>query len=75
MSERLLTARELAEILGLSADTVLDRFERGDLPGFRLYGGKVGAPVRFRWSEVEEMLERGRCGPAPGAGRRPWAVV
>jgi excisionase family DNA binding protein len=65
MTERLLTARELAELLGLTAGTVLDRFERGDLPGFRLFGGKVGAPVRFRWSEVEAMLERGRCGPAP----------
>jgi excisionase family DNA binding protein len=63
-TERLLNARELAELLGLSNGTVLDRFERGDLPGFRLYGGKVGAPVRFRWSEIEALLERGRCGPA-----------
>jgi excisionase family DNA binding protein len=63
VTERLLTARELADLLGLSPSTVLDRFEAGDLPGFRLYGGRVGAPVRFRWSEVEEMLERGRHGP------------
>lgn len=63
MTERLLTARELADLLGLSTGTVLDRFEAGDLPGFRLYGGRVGAPVRFRWSEVEAMLEAGRCGP------------
>jgi predicted DNA-binding transcriptional regulator AlpA len=62
--ERLLTARELGELLGLSTGTILDRFERGDLPGFRLYGGRVGAPVRFRWSEVEAMLETGRCGAA-----------
>jgi excisionase family DNA binding protein len=65
VTERLLTARELGELLGLSTGTVLDRFERGDLPGFRLYGGKVGAPVRFRWSEVEGWLEAGRLGPAP----------
>jgi predicted DNA-binding transcriptional regulator AlpA len=63
VTERLLTARELGELLNLSTGTVLDRFERGDLPGFRLFGGKVGAPVRFRWSEVEAMLEQGRCGP------------
>jgi predicted DNA-binding transcriptional regulator AlpA len=63
MSEPLLNARELAALLGLSTGTVLDRFEAGDLPGFRLYGGRVGAPVRFRWSEVEAMLEEGRCGP------------
>jgi excisionase family DNA binding protein len=71
VSERLLTARELAELLGLSAGTILDRFERGDLPGFRLYGGRVGAPVRFRWSEVEAMLEEGRCGPRVAVSPRP----
>jgi predicted DNA-binding transcriptional regulator AlpA len=71
VAERLLTARELGELLGLATATVLDRFERGDLPGFRLYGGKIGAPVRFRWSEVEAMLERGRCGPAPCRAPEP----
>ncbi len=63
MTERLLTARELADLLGLSPGTILDRFERGDLPGFRLDGGRIGAPVRFRWSEIEAWLEEGRCGP------------
>lgn len=61
-AERLLTARELAELLGLSPATVLDRFERGDLPGFRLFGRK-GGPVRFRASEVQAMLEGWRVGP------------
>lgn len=55
-AERLLTARELADLLGLSAATVLDWFERGDLPGFRLLGRK-GGPVRFRESEVLSTLE------------------
>jgi hypothetical protein len=54
MSERLLTARELGELLGLSTTTVLDRFEAGDLPGFRLFAGvdrrgRPTGPVRFRW--------------------------
>ena len=62
MSDRLLTARDLAEVLGLSAGTVLDRFERGDLPGYRLFGRK-GGPVRFRMSEVEAVLEGWRVGP------------
>jgi excisionase family DNA binding protein len=62
-AERLLTARELAELLGLSTATVLDWFERGDLPGFRLLGRK-GGPVRFRESEVIAELERWRVGPA-----------
>jgi excisionase family DNA binding protein len=63
VTERLLTARELAELLGLSAGTVLDWFERGDLPGFRLLGRK-GGPVRFRETEVLAMLERWRTGPS-----------
>jgi predicted DNA-binding transcriptional regulator AlpA len=56
VSEPLLTARQLGEVLGLSAGTILDRFERGDLPGFRLFGRK-GGPVRFRASEVEAALQ------------------
>jgi hypothetical protein len=73
LPEPLLTARQIGELLGLSPGTVLDRFERGDLPGFRLYGGRVGAPVRFRWSEVGAMLEEGRCGPE--VDRRTFEVL
>jgi predicted DNA-binding transcriptional regulator AlpA len=70
LSERLLTARELGEILSLSTATVLDRFERGDLSGFRLFGRK-GGPVRFRESEVLAMMEGWRVGASDvmdGAG-------
>jgi excisionase family DNA binding protein len=55
MTETLLTAAELAEYLGLSASTVLDRWQAGDLPGFKLWG-RTG-PVRFRASEIEAWLE------------------
>jgi predicted DNA-binding transcriptional regulator AlpA len=61
VTERLLTARELGVLLGLSPATVLDRFERGDLPGFRLFGRK-GGPVRFRESEILSALEGWRFG-------------
>jgi excisionase family DNA binding protein len=64
MSDRLLTARELADYLGLSSATVLDWFEAGRLPGFRL-GGRKGGPVRFRVSEVEAVLEEWRVAPDP----------
>lgn len=56
MSDRLLNAAEVAEMLGLSPNTVLDRFQRGDLPGLRLFGRK-GGPVRFRREEIEALLE------------------
>jgi hypothetical protein len=36
VADRLLTARELAERLRLSAATVLDWFEAGEPPGFKL---------------------------------------
>jgi predicted DNA-binding transcriptional regulator AlpA len=58
-TERLLTAQQLGEVLGLSPGTILNRFERGDLPGFRLFGRK-GGPVRFRLSEIEAAMERWR---------------
>jgi hypothetical protein len=77
MNERLLTAAQLGALLGLRAGTVLDRFERGDLPGYRLFGRK-GGPVRFRLSEVEAMLESwkaGAGGEAPTTPQRPPGVA
>lgn len=67
MTEHLLTARQLGEYLGLSAATILDRFEAGDLPGFRLFGRK-GGPVRFRLSEIEASLADWHVNGGPGAG-------
>ena len=66
MSERLLTSRELAELLGLAPATVLDWWEAGRLPGF-----KLGTAVRFRLSDVEAWLELQRRGPSI----RPLEVV
>lgn len=67
--ERLLTARELAELLGMSADWILDRWQAGELPGFRL-GGVKGGPVRFRVSEIEARLEEWREGPRVAGDER-----
>jgi excisionase family DNA binding protein len=66
--ERLLSAAELAEVLGFAAGTVVDWSARGELPAFKL-GGKL----RFRESEVLAWLEerrQGRLTPAsnPAAG-------
>ena len=49
MSDRLLTAHEVGEWLGLSSETVLRRWRAGELPGFRL-GSNV---LRFRESELK----------------------
>jgi excisionase family DNA binding protein len=60
VTERLLTARELAELLGFSPSTIVDWSERGTIPGFR-----IGGRLRFRESEVLAVLEATRFGPAP----------
>ncbi len=52
MTGRLITARELADTLGVSAETVLRWTRRGDLPAIRLPGGAI----RFREDELETWL-------------------
>jgi len=59
--DRFLTAGEIAERVGFSADWVLDRFEAGDVPGYRF--GRKGGPVRFLWSDWELFLQSCRVGP------------
>jgi excisionase family DNA binding protein len=58
--DRLLTARELAELLGFAAGTIVDWAERGEVPCF-----KLGGRLRFRESEVVEWLEARRLDRQP----------
>src|SRR5262245_30066199 len=69
VTDRLITAAELADRLALSTATVLDWFEAGRLPGF-----KLGRAVRFRESELLAWLEAQRVGPRIGAGPHRLAV-
>jgi len=55
MSERLLSAKELAEKLGVHVNYVYGLAASGQLPSFR-----IGGTRRFRWSEVEAWLEAQR---------------
>jgi excisionase family DNA binding protein len=57
VTERLVTAAELGQLLGFSAATIVDWFERGEIPGF-----KLGGRLRFRESEVLQWLEGKRAG-------------
>jgi excisionase family DNA binding protein len=50
---RLLTTRELADYLGLSTESVLRRWRRGEIPGGIRLASNV---LRFRESEVEAWL-------------------
>jgi excisionase family DNA binding protein len=71
----LLTAREVADLLGVSTETILRWTRRGDLPGFRL----SSRALRFREDELDAWLAE-RATPGRGvvdhpAGRRPSASV
>jgi excisionase family DNA binding protein len=67
---RLLTAREVAEQLGLSTETILSWVRRGDLPAFRL-----GRAIRFREDDLDAWLaqratpKRGVSTATPGAAQ------
>jgi excisionase family DNA binding protein len=63
VNDRFLTAREVAELLGLTTETVL-RWARDDkLPGFRL-----GRQLRFRERDLEAWLAEHATGAAPQGG-------
>jgi hypothetical protein len=53
MTDRLVTARELGELLSLAPGTILDKWEAGDLPGY-----KIGRAVRFDPDEILAMTRR-----------------
>ena len=54
MTGRLLTTRELSELLEMSCETVLRRWRRGEIPGGIRPASNV---LQFRESEIEAWLE------------------
>ncbi len=58
MTGRLLTTRELADYLGLSTESVLRRWRRGEIPGGIRLASNV---LRFRESAIEEWLFELEC--------------
>jgi excisionase family DNA binding protein len=59
VSERYITANDVAELLGLTPRTILQWRKTRGLPGFKL---GVDGPVRFRESEVLAWVESQREG-------------
>jgi len=63
-AERLLTLREVADMLGVSEPTVYGWRYRGEGPlGYRINGGRV----RYRESDVLAWVEQQRDAPRIGA--------
>jgi excisionase family DNA binding protein len=52
-TDRLLTAREIAERVGVSSETVLRWVRRGEIPAIKLPGGAI----RFSAGEFEAWLK------------------
>jgi excisionase family DNA binding protein len=75
----LLTARAVAEVLGVSSETVLRWTRRGDLPAIRLPGGAI----RFDRDALDRWLEQRATGAdesshepdAPAARREDTATT
>jgi excisionase family DNA binding protein len=65
----LLTARELAGLLGVSPETVLRWTRRGELPAIRLPGGAI----RYRRDELDAWLtDHATAGPGgPAVAETP----
>jgi excisionase family DNA binding protein len=63
VDESLLTARQVADRLGVSAETVRRYTRTGKLRGIRLPGTKRGR-LRYRSEEIEALLEAGETGAA-----------
>jgi excisionase family DNA binding protein len=63
--ERYLSADELAPILGMSLDWVYERAKAGELPSYKLPGGKR----KFLYSEVRQALARFRQGAVTKVAR------
>jgi predicted DNA-binding transcriptional regulator AlpA len=63
VTDRLVTARELGELLSLAPGTVLDKWEAGDLPGY-----KIGRAVRFDPDEILAVTRREAAAIKDGPG-------
>jgi excisionase family DNA binding protein len=66
---RLLTAREVADLLGVKPETVLRWTRRGELPAFRL-----GRAIRFREDDLEAWLAE-RATPSRGVSTAPVSAA
>lgn len=65
MADKLITVRQLQELLGVDRVTIYRLLDAGQLPGF-----KVGGQWRFSRAEIEAWLARQRGGAAGSATER-----
>jgi excisionase family DNA binding protein len=66
---RLLNAREVADLFGVSTETILRWTRNGDLPAVRL----SNRAIRYRDHEIEAWLESRSAGTVDLHPRMDWA--
>ena len=69
-----LTSREAADRARVSRNTILDAAECGDLSGVKIKPGSPQSQWRFRPTDVDAWLERGRVTIARRPRRRPASL-
>lgn len=52
-SNSMISVRDVAEMLGISADTVYDEWRKWGLKGYR-----IGKHLRFKEREIEQWIEK-----------------
>ncbi len=63
--QQLLTAAEIAAMLGVAVKTVLSWAELGKIPHYKFGGGRK-APVRFSLPEISAWMQTWKKGPESG---------
>jgi len=69
MTEELLTAREVADLLRVKPVTVYSAADRGLIPCVRLWTGRRRSLVRFRREDIEAVIMAGASAPSKGIQR------
>jgi len=67
MTGRLLTTRQVAELLSVSPETILRRWRAGEIPGYRL----ASNVLRFDEHDIDQWL-RQRLRPATREEHHRW---
>ena len=57
---KLVNAREAANLLGVCAQTIYQKFEKGEIPGYRL-----GKALRFDVEELKNFMRNSAISSAP----------
>lgn len=70
MTSQLINARRVAEILDVRISTVYALCRRGELVHIRLGEGRRRPLIRFRFEDLQALLEQRTIGPVP---RQSWA--